>query len=39
MEGNTDLTVQVFVQGENSKLVLETEETLSLFFIGGKLYS
>ena len=35
MDGNIDLTMQLFVQGESSKLVLEAEETPGLFFIGG----
>lgn len=35
MDGNIDLTMQLFVQGENSKLVLEAEDTPGLFFIGG----
>ena len=36
MDGSIDLTIQVFVQGENSVLVLDAEETPGLFFIGGK---
>ena len=36
MDGTIDLTVDVFVQGENSNLLLEVEETLGLIFIGGK---
>lgn len=36
MDGNIDLTVQVFVQGESSSVVLEAEETPGLFFIGGE---
>ena len=36
MDGNINLTAQVFVQGEISKLVLEAEKTPGLFFIGGK---
>ena len=36
MDGIIDLTIQIFVQGEISKLVLEAEETPGLFFIGGK---
>ena len=36
MDGSIDLTVQVFVQGDNSILVLEAEETPGLFFIRGK---
>ena len=36
MDGNIDLTVQIFVQGEISKLTLEAEETPGLFFIGGE---
>jgi len=35
MDGSIDLTVQLFVQGESSKLVLEAEETPGLYFIGG----
>ena len=36
MDGGIDLAIKVFVQGENSKLVLEAEDTPGLFFIGGK---
>ena len=36
MDGSIDLTVQVFVQRESSKLTLRSEETPGLFFIGGK---
>ena len=36
MDGGIDLSVKIFVQGENSKLVLEAEDTPGLFFIGGK---
>ena len=36
MDGNIDLTIQIFVQGKISRLVLEAEETPGLFFIGGE---
>ena len=36
MDGGIDLAIKLFVQGENSDLVLEAEDTLGLFFIGGK---
>jgi len=36
LDGNIDLTMQVNVQGESSKLVLEAAEDPGLFFIGGE---
>ena len=36
MDGNITLSIQTFVQGENSKLVMESKEPPGLLFIGGK---
>ena len=36
MDGNITLSMQVFVQGENSTLVMESKEPPGLLFIGGK---
>ena len=36
MDGGIDLAVRIFVQGGNSELLLEAEDTPGLFFIGGK---
>ena len=36
MDGSIDLTLQVDVQGESSKLVLEAAEDPGLLFIGGE---
>jgi len=36
MDGKIDLIMQIFVQGQSSKLILEAVEVPGVFFIGGK---
>ena len=36
MDGYISLSIQILVQGENSRVVMESQEPPGLLFIGGK---